>query len=153
MYQGHHNDGSSIQRHSVGATYPYVLLMRNDRVSMLHPDGSESAARHLGTTRAERLAAIQATLDEGEMLAGDKRNLDAERARRAYFGMSLQDIQEAVLAGQAVHWSNDGYRVIRDDIGQWLIHCAWNGACWGLTHQDGATLNGEPRQFYIEGDR
>lgn len=28
MYQGHHSDGSSIQRHSVGPLYPYVLGVR-----------------------------------------------------------------------------------------------------------------------------
>jgi hypothetical protein len=25
MYQGHHKDGSSIQNHSAGAHYPYVI--------------------------------------------------------------------------------------------------------------------------------
>ena len=25
MYQGHHSDGSSIQRHSAGSHYPYIV--------------------------------------------------------------------------------------------------------------------------------
>lgn len=25
MYQGHHSDGSSIQKHSCGETYPFVI--------------------------------------------------------------------------------------------------------------------------------
>lgn len=28
-YQGHHQDGSSIQKHSAGGAYPYVLVLRD----------------------------------------------------------------------------------------------------------------------------
>ena len=30
-YQGHHADGSSIQKHSAGGAYPYVLVLRDSR--------------------------------------------------------------------------------------------------------------------------
>lgn len=36
MYQGHHQDGSGIQRHSAGDLYPYVLAVRE----RLQADGS-----------------------------------------------------------------------------------------------------------------
>jgi hypothetical protein len=43
-YQGHHPDGSSIQRHSCGAQYPYVIGQR-DRADQAWfvwaPDGTE----------------------------------------------------------------------------------------------------------------
>ena len=34
MYQGHHSDGSSIQRHSAGPHYPFIVGMQN------HPAGN-----------------------------------------------------------------------------------------------------------------
>lgn len=67
--------------------------------------------------------------------------------------MTLEEIKAAVEAGQTVHWTNELYRVIKDDTGQWLIHCrpvAGHGdVYWGLTWQDGVTMNGSPDQFYI----
>ena len=30
MYQGHHPDGSGVQKHSAGATYPFVVVATND---------------------------------------------------------------------------------------------------------------------------
>ncbi len=30
-YQGHHADGSSIQKHSAGGAYPYVLVLRDSQ--------------------------------------------------------------------------------------------------------------------------
>lgn len=65
--------------------------------------------------------------------------------------MTLEQITAAVDAGKVVHWSNDGYRVIRDGLGQYLI--GWSiGApdeyYIGLTWQDGITLNGAPLDFY-----
>lgn len=63
--------------------------------------------------------------------------------------MSLEEIKTAVESGKGVYWSNNGYRVIKDNIGQWLIeHC--DGHCIGLTHRDGKTMNGNPEDFFIE---
>lgn len=54
----HHNrDGFLLFADTVWFTYPYVLVTRNDRASMLHPEGSESAIHRLGMTRAECLVA------------------------------------------------------------------------------------------------
>lgn len=42
MYQGHHSDGSSIQRHSAGAWYPYVIGMQDHPQGgwfVMHPSG------------------------------------------------------------------------------------------------------------------
>ena len=65
--------------------------------------------------------------------------------------MDLSEIKAAVDAGQTVHWSNEGYTVIKDSAGQYLI--AWRRGkpgenFIGLTHRDGVTLNGRPDQFY-----
>ena len=53
-------------------------------------------------------------------------------------------------AGKTVYWHHNGYQVIKDSIGQYLIKCLWNDYCIGLTHKDGITLNGEAKAFYIE---
>ena len=40
MYQGHCNDGSSIQKHSAGPLYPFVVYETHDgRVHVMHPCG------------------------------------------------------------------------------------------------------------------
>lgn len=46
MYQGHHPDGSSIQKHSAGSHYPFVIGKREGSDLpwfVLHPDSSESS--------------------------------------------------------------------------------------------------------------
>lgn len=63
--------------------------------------------------------------------------------------MTLQEIKDAVESGKTVHWSHEGYVVIKDRIGQWLIHCLSNDNYIGLTWQDGVTMNGRPEQFYV----
>ena len=69
--------------------------------------------------------------------------------------MTLDEIKRAVEAGKTVHWSNKGYTVIKDNIGQWLI--AYNrggtGECyWGLTHQDEVTMNSAEDEFFLGKD-
>ena len=63
--------------------------------------------------------------------------------------MDLQTICGSVVQGKTVHWSNENYVVIRDDIGQWMIQCVKNGHCIGLTWSDGSTLNGKEEDFYV----
>ena len=63
--------------------------------------------------------------------------------------MTLDEIKSAVDAGMNVRWKNDGYHVFKDRIGQYLIRFIWNDSCIGLTHTNGVTLNGAPRDFYI----
>jgi hypothetical protein len=63
--------------------------------------------------------------------------------------MSLAEIKAAVEAGQTVHWANEGYVVVKDRIGQFLIVFTSNKSTIGLTWKDGVTLNGESEQFYI----
>ena len=85
MDKHHTPDGHLLFTDTIWAYHPYVLVMRNDRASMLHPDGSERAIHHLGSTRAERLAAIQATLDEGLRIAEQDRRDSIELAWGRYF--------------------------------------------------------------------
>lgn len=63
--------------------------------------------------------------------------------------MNVIEIKKAIEDGKKVHWSNEGYEVIKDSIGQYFIqHDAGN--CIGLTWTDGVTLNGGEEQFFIE---
>jgi hypothetical protein len=67
--------------------------------------------------------------------------------------MTLQEIKNAVEAGKTVHWSNEGYCVIKGKRSQeWLI--VWQLGtlqenCIGLTWRDGVTMNGKEKDFYI----
>tara|TARA_R100000734_G_scaffold17685_1_gene14084 strand:- start:35 stop:235 length:201 start_codon:yes stop_codon:yes gene_type:complete len=64
--------------------------------------------------------------------------------------MDAQQIRTAIDAGKTVYWHHEGYQVIKDSIGQYLIKCHMNDNYTGLTHKDGITLNGDPDAFYIE---
>lgn len=63
--------------------------------------------------------------------------------------MNAIQIKRAVDKGLTVHWKNNAYTVIKDSIGQYLIKCALNNSCIGLTWQDGITLNGKETDFYL----
>lgn len=45
--------------------------------------------------------------------------------------MTLDEIKNAVDAGNGVHWRTYGYRVIKDSLGQYLIQCVMNEDCIG----------------------
>lgn len=62
--------------------------------------------------------------------------------------MTLKEIKQAVDEGKVVHWSNDGYTVIKDKKGQYLIK--FQDHYYGLTHHDNRTLNGREDQFYLD---
>lgn len=66
--------------------------------------------------------------------------------------MTLEEIKEAVESGKTVCWSNPGYRVVKDNLGQWFIHCTMNDHYIGLTHMDGKTMNGAEEDFYLGGE-
>ena len=66
--------------------------------------------------------------------------------------MNLQKIKQAVEAGKSVHWANDGYSVIKDNLGQFLVIFEPNQSCIGLTWRDGSKLNGKEEDFYILGE-
>jgi len=63
--------------------------------------------------------------------------------------MTLNQIKGAIALGLSVKWANDGYDVIQDSLGQYLIKYKPNGFCFGLTHSNGITLNGQEFQFYV----
>jgi len=63
--------------------------------------------------------------------------------------MTLEDIKAAVDGGETVHWVNEGYRVIKDRLGQYLIIFLPNGSAIGLTDQSGRTLNGREADFFV----
>jgi hypothetical protein len=66
--------------------------------------------------------------------------------------MTLAQIKSAVEAGKSVHWSHDGYSVIKDKLDRFLIVCHRNDAAWGLTWTDGVTMNESESNFYIKGE-
>jgi hypothetical protein len=61
--------------------------------------------------------------------------------------MTLDEIKSTVDAGHKVYWVHNGYEVIKDNLGQYLIRYE-TGDCIGLTHQDGITLNGKEKEFF-----
>jgi hypothetical protein len=63
--------------------------------------------------------------------------------------MNIAEIKVAVDAGQNVRWSNDGYHVTRDTLGQYLITFQANQHCIGLTNRAGTRLNGQQDEFFI----
>lgn len=66
--------------------------------------------------------------------------------------MNPQEIKAAVTAGKTVHWSNKGYKVVKDQLGQYLVQ-HHGGSCIGLTWSDGTTLNGKPEEFFLGAER
>jgi hypothetical protein len=66
--------------------------------------------------------------------------------------MTIEQIKGAIDLGLRVKWANDGYDVIKDSIGQYLIVFRPNGHCFGLTNQAGDKLNGDESQFYVARD-
>lgn len=65
--------------------------------------------------------------------------------------MTLQEIKDAVDAGKTVYWASSAYRVIKDEIGKYLIEYRY-GTSYNyvsLTWCDGVTLNGNPNDFFI----
>lgn len=61
---------------------------------------------------------------------------------------NVQDIKSKVDDGKEVHWSNDGYNVVKDKHNQYLIVFKSNDSAIGLTWTDGKTLNGDIKDFY-----
>jgi len=64
--------------------------------------------------------------------------------------MNLSEIKQAIKDGKEVRWSNNGYKVYQDSIGQYLITFMPNDYTIGLTWLDGVTLNGDEKDFYIK---
>lgn len=64
--------------------------------------------------------------------------------------MNLAEIKAAVDAGKNVHWSNKGYRVHKTSSGEYLINFGQNESSIGLTNRAGTTLNGQPKDFFID---
>ena len=47
--------------------------------------------------------------------------------------MKYKDVIKAVKKGKIVYWSNKNYKIIKDDIGQYLIHSQSNNHYIGFT--------------------
>ncbi len=63
--------------------------------------------------------------------------------------MNIAEIKTAVDAKKSVHWSNEGYVVRKDRLGQYLIVFEPNGSAIGLTDQSGCRLNGQEEAFFL----
>ena len=62
--------------------------------------------------------------------------------------MTLQEIKDAVDAGEPVRWFNDGYHVIKDRLGRYLVVCQSNSYTVDLTSRTNE-LQGDEDEFYI----
>lgn len=84
VYAGHHADGSSIQKHSAGSAYPFIMRVREDVPNGM---GYAEVIDSLCTVRFSkpyplsnklaRLAAYGAALDAADHLAIAKRAVQA----------------------------------------------------------------------------
>ena len=67
--------------------------------------------------------------------------------------MNIKEIKKAIDDGKKVCWSNRAYHVIKDKVGQYLIHCNLNDYCFGLHGLEGTKyenkLNGKEKDFFI----
>ena len=63
--------------------------------------------------------------------------------------MNLQEIKQAIEEGKKVYWSNTSYEVIKGKF-DYLITYVPTGNAIGLTWQDGTTLNGNERDFFMD---
>ena len=66
------------------------------------------------------------------------------------WNLDIKQIKSALDKGIKVYWANKGYEVIKDSIGQYLIHCTMNDTYVGLTKVDGTFRNGDQEQFFME---
>lgn len=68
--------------------------------------------------------------------------------------MTLEEIKQAVRSGKTVCAGTDAYEVrmhkFRSGEEQWLVCCTFNKYCYGLTWQDGKTMNDKEESFYIK---
>ena len=63
--------------------------------------------------------------------------------------MTLEEIKTTIEEGGRVYWKHEGYPVIKDGLGRFLIVCMMNQSAWGLTWQDGTTMNEKEEDFFI----
>ena len=66
------------------------------------------------------------------------------------WNLDIKQIKSALDKGTKVYWANKGYEVIKDNIGQYLIHCTMNDTYVGLTKLDGTFRNGDQEQLFME---
>ena len=62
--------------------------------------------------------------------------------------MNLEQIKKALKNGLKVYWENDGYEVLKDKLGRYLVVFKHNGYTVGLTDLNG-NLQGNPNKFYV----
>lgn len=65
--------------------------------------------------------------------------------------MNIVEIKTAVDEGKSVYWSNEGYVVRKDTLGQYLIVFERNSSAIGLTDRSGGRLNGQEEEFFLAG--
>lgn len=65
--------------------------------------------------------------------------------------MKLTEIKEALSKGNTVYWKNENYQVIKDSLGQYLIHSKCNDSYIGLYGKKGTKfeniMNGKEIDF------
>jgi hypothetical protein len=63
--------------------------------------------------------------------------------------MTLEEIKRTIEEGGRVYWKHEGYPVIKDGLGRYVICYIQNQTCWGLTWTDGVTMNEKEEDFFI----
>ena len=62
--------------------------------------------------------------------------------------MKAKDIRKQVELGNKVYWKNNNYEVIKDNIGQWLLHSKCNDWYCGIFDKNGQ-LNEDDTGYYV----
>ncbi len=57
--QGHHPDGSSVQQHSAGDAYPFILAVRGEWAEVWAPSGEVLHVIAMGASRESRMNAYR----------------------------------------------------------------------------------------------
>lgn len=120
MYQGHHTDGSGVQKHSVGNIYPYVIRIREiannnggwDRThELLHPSGEVTSHSSHDEAWSAASAAIIARRQKGA--AEDLANTLAPFAPLIRSGVTT--LNEVVDLIRSVNGAKCGLPISRKD--------------------------------------
>ena len=62
--------------------------------------------------------------------------------------MKAKNIRKQVELGNTVHWKNSNYQVIKDNIGQWLLHSKCNDWYFGIFDKNGQ-LDKNDTGYYV----
>jgi hypothetical protein len=64
--------------------------------------------------------------------------------------MKANEIRNKVIKGYDVYWKNTNYKIIKDSIGQWLMHSQCNDYYCGVFDNNGNLVDKESDFFFTK---